>query len=483
MILVVMQQPPNTPASLSNVSNLENYIDYDLDNCSFLSDDHLEYEEKAKSKKNFVRILSAWAEIIPKYLIRQRPKRHIDNPDHEQFISKEESEYRLLLIYIGFTLIMALTTTGLLITCPFYCINEDVLVLHHRRASALKIPHILVIYPDGRMLDYSTNDQVSPARNVSMKLSCSHEHERDKLSIHPNLNTSCHTFAYADLQRIYIFYGNAKRDLTYIDCQTFQHRTMPETRLKHSHINGVGTQVGDKFTMLGGYWAPEGPSQPIIYYQYQQNIYSRSRLGLANHWQPQQIVHRFEDTKTDTWSNRRQKFIPSHPDFTSVLLEYTCLTGFNRTHFLIVNQPFSNGEVSMVNIDTWTMTSMPRIPLMKPDSRVTCDVEFSKESFLLIAISKMHDGIDEISRMYQYNFQTEEWSQTKTNLKYFGTLKIVNGIKYFLNILNTKRHFGYYYDAKDATWMQLSIPGYYGEKLETEWQSVENVIAVMYYTF
>ena len=95
----------------------------------------------------------------------------------------------------------------------------------------------------------------------------------------------------------------------------------------------------------------------------------------------------------------------------------------------------------------------------------------------------MHDGIDEISRMYQYNFQTEEWSQTKTNLKYFGTLKIVNGIKYFLNILNTKRHFGYYYDAKDATWMQLSIPGYYGEKLETEWQSVENVIAVMYYTF
>ena len=52
-----------------------------------------------------------------------------------------------------------------------------------------------------------------------------------------------------------------------------------------------------------------------------------------------------------------------------------------------------------------------------------------------------------------------------------------------LNILNTKRHFGYYYDAKGATWMQLSIPGYYGEKLETEWQSVENVIAVMYYTF
>ena len=481
MILVKLMESPES------LSNFESHIDYELDeDCSFLSDDTLtssEHEdEESKPQKSLARTLSAWADVATKIFIRPWPQRHIDNPDEGQFITKKESEYRLLLLYIGCALILILTSTGLLMACPFYCINEEVLVLHYRKISPLKVPHILVIYPDGRMLDYSINDQVSAARNVSIKLTCSHEHERDKLGVHPNINTSCYTFAYADLDRIYIFYGNAKRDLTYIDCQTFQHRTMIDTRLKHSHINGVGTQVGDKFTMLGGYWAPDQPSQPIIYYEYQQNIYSRSRLGLASNYQPQQIVHRFPATKTDTWSNRRQKFIPSNPDFLSVLLEYSCAIGFNRTHFLIVNKPFSNGEVSMVGIDTWTERVMPRIPLTNPDSRVTCEIEFSKESLRLIAISKMHDGLDEISSMYQYNFQTEEWSQSNTNLKYFGMLKIVNGIRYFFNILNPESHFGYFYDSKDDTWIKLSIPGYNGEELEIVWQAVENVIAVLYYT-
>ena len=93
----------------------------------------------------------------------------------------------------------------------------------------------------------------------------------------------------------------------------------------------------------------------------------------------------------------------------------------------------------------------------------------------------MHDDLDEISSMYQYNFQTEEWSQSNTNLKYFGTLRIVNGIKYFFNILNPERHFGYFYDSKDDTWIKLSIPGYFGEELENKWKTVENVIAVSYY--
>ena len=141
----------------------------------------------------------------------------------------------------------------------------------------------------------------------------------------------------------------------------------------------------------------------------------------------------------------------------------------------------------MVNIETWTETAMPRIPISNPDSRVTCDVDFNKDSLRLVAISKTHCGdycyyeSDKITVMYSYDFESRQWSQKPTNLKYFGVVRIVNGIRYFFNILNPERHFGYYYNAKVDSWIQLTTPGYYGQELNVTWEVVENVIAVPYY--
>ena len=334
--------------------------------------------------------------------------------------------------------------------------------------KGLTVPHILVIHQNGRMSDYSTNETLSPSRNVSMKLTCSNVYEKFYGAFAPN--RSCYTFAYADLQNIYIFYGNAKRDMTYIDCQSFDYGTMSGTKLKNQHIEGIATKVGDKFIMLG------------------ENDYMDDVLmGLwdfAPLYNTQQESFR---TKVTIWSDRKQKFFGHHPDFIEATVDHTCVTGFNRTHFLLINKPFTDGEVSMVDIDTWTMTAMPSIPYSYPwISRVTCDVEFGKESLRLIVISKMYtlyslDSHEENSSMYVYNFQTEEWCESKTNLKYFGTLRIVSGIKYFFNIMNTESHFGYYHNAKEGEWIQLSVPGHYEKKLDVGWQSSENVVAVPYY--
>ena len=472
---LVMLEPPKLSES---PMFLQRYVDFELDdNCSFLSDDQPCVVEENVKPSSFARKFSGWTDVITRTLIRQRPKRHIDNQDQSQFVSKEESEYRLLLLFLTFSLITCLATTGLLITCPFYFMNKDIITLSLRQQpstfsflnllhdikdncfiSGLKVPHILIIYQNGKMADYSTNETLSPSRNVSMKLTCSNSYK----NIFGAPNRSCYTFAYADLQTIYIFYGNAKRDMTYIDCRSFHYGTIPGTKLNKGHIEGIATKVGDKFVMLG------------------ENDYIDELHSSSVFFAPLSPLKSML-TEVTTWSDRKQNFLGHHPDFIEATVDYTCATGFNRTHFLLVNKPFSNGEVSMVDIDRWTETAMPRIPLTNPNSRVTCEVEFGKESLRLTAISKIHSGLDESSRMYQYNFQTEEWIQSNTNLKYFGTLKIVNGIKYFFNILNTERHFGYYYNAKDATWIQLSIPGFFGEELSINWEKLENVIAVAYY--
>ena len=89
-------------------------------------------EENAKLS-SFARKLSGWTDAFSRAFIRQWPKRHIDNQDQSQFVSREESEYRLLLLFISFSLISCIVTTGLLISCSFNCINKDTITLYPRQ--------------------------------------------------------------------------------------------------------------------------------------------------------------------------------------------------------------------------------------------------------------------------------------------------------------------------------------------------------------
>ena len=124
-----MLEPPKPSES---PTFLQKYVDYELDdNCSFLSDDYSR-EENAKLS-SFARKLSGWTDAFSRAFIRQWPKRHIDNQDQSQFVSREESEYRLLLLFISFSLISCIVTTGLLISCSFNCINKDTITLYPRQ--------------------------------------------------------------------------------------------------------------------------------------------------------------------------------------------------------------------------------------------------------------------------------------------------------------------------------------------------------------
>ena len=134
-----MLEPPTlseSPTFIRNklVKSLEKYVDYELDdNCSFLSDAQNYSSEENAKLSSFARKLSGWTDAFSRAFIRQWPKRHIDNQDQSQFVSREESEYRLLLLFISFSLISCIVTTGLLISCSFNCINKDTITLYPRQ--------------------------------------------------------------------------------------------------------------------------------------------------------------------------------------------------------------------------------------------------------------------------------------------------------------------------------------------------------------
>ena len=511
---LVMFQPPGTPLTIvDSVKSLTDYIDEDW------SDEDIEYDwddrsscftigdnepvQKPAPNRTISRVMSAVADIANKIFIRPWPNRHIDSKDPTQFVSREESEYRLLLLYIGCTIILSLTTTGLLITCPFYCINPEIIILYPKPESdpkMLKVPHVLIIYWNGSMIDFSTNEKLSPSKTVKMELSCYSHLNRG------GDDRECSVLAYADTRKIFIFYGNTKRDLTEIDALTFKSRVIPNTKVKNEHDNGIGVQVGSRFLLMGGHYFHPGISHT--------DSMLNANLDRALHW----------SDKVDLWSVKRKKFIKGGTTGIPALVEYSCTASFNRSHFIIVNKPETNGNVSMFNIETWIETRLPRLPLPTVffpnsyydknsgieeiraiQSRVACDIDFDKNSFKkLIAISRMHcefgyvaknecsQESDDISMMYQFNFETEEWSsQRTTNIKYFGTLKIVSGIKYFFNIFNIERHFGYYHEPRNDTWIELDKSGYspfsegdvfaqFKDRLDTKIQ--ENVIAVPYFS-
>ena len=145
----------------------------------------------------------------------------------------------------------------------------------------------------------------------------------------------------------------------------------------------------------------------------------------------------------------------------------------------------------MVNVVTWIDTMLPKLPFPHfpypwdydyhygyhsvQQSRVTCSVEFNKIGIpILTVISKKHckytPGLiwdhpeecnfpgDEISVMYQLDFANMHWSKRTTNIQYFGSLAILNGIKYFINISNEERVLGYVHHQKNDTWIQLNRP-------------------------
>ena len=278
-------------------------------------------------------------------------------------------------------------------------------------------------------------------------------------------------FAYADFQYIYVFESQGKKDITYIDCSTFKHRTIANTKLPIHKNEGIGVRVGARFLMVGGHWY--------------------DKTG-GVHWNEGPFLSEpyFDNAYLLSWSIKRKMYLEVNQWFKTAQTEYTCLAALNRTHFLIVNTPPSNGDVTLVNIENWRETSLPRIPLpVLPNpldfsyttdynnalknadqSRVTCSIEFNKNyNMVLTLLSKKICYVDNIQQecfnpfeslntMYQFDFKTMTWSNSTTNIHYFGSLIILNGIKHFISIPNEENILGYYYNPKNKTWLELNRP-------------------------
>ena len=99
----------------------------------------------------------------------------------------------------------------------------------------------------------------------------------------------------ANLKYIYIFYADGKKDITYLNIETLQHRTIPNTTLTSGVHDGNGVQVGSRFMMSGD----------IKYYFW--NVFS---------------------VESQTWSDKKERFVSSpevpRPAFSS------CFTPLNR---------------------------------------------------------------------------------------------------------------------------------------------------------
>ena len=455
--------------------SIDSWIDYEDDGSDFSEVEyHLDVPIR-QQEASFEQKFDSWADALAQVFIRRRPKRYIDI--NEGFVSKEESEYRLLLLYLVCSCIICLITTSLLIVCPFYCNNQKIIYFKYESKEiqnvtrSLKVPHILVIYEDGRIIDISSNETLSPSKNITMQMN---------VDSHP-FGGNWGYYAYADLQYVYVFDGKGKSDITYIDCSTFKHFTLAKSKLPRYLLRGMGVKVGDRFILTGGYLCERD------HCNYGENHYGQVMTDHQIHISP---IELFPNNKTISWSNKRSKYLIS-PKFRSALQEYTCLTSFNRTHFIMVNPPYSNGEVLMVNIETWMGTDLPRLPLpLLPhpfdyedyqygyhsvqQSRIACNIEFNNVgSKILTVIAKKHckytPGLshhnfleecnspeDEISIMYQLMFDTMQWSNMSTSIQHFGSLAILNGIKYFINISNEEKVLGYFYEAKNDTWMQIT---------------------------
>ena len=154
-------------------------------------------------------------------------------------------------------------------------------------------------------MDFSTDETLSPSKNFTFHLPKSvTKYTSHVLGWDATDDSYEYTsyMGYADLENIYIFYGNGERVVTFINFQTQQLRTIPGSKLiKKSHL-GSGVQVGNLFLMAGD-------MESFLTY-----------------------LNTDMEVKTNLWSARRKIMIKS-PTLTAIAYTEHCLTAFNRQEF------------------------------------------------------------------------------------------------------------------------------------------------------
>ena len=204
--------------------------------------------KKKKPQEKIDKHKEDWADDVIKIFTVPERKRHLQ--DEQGLVSIEESLERITFMLIFAACLLLLIATIMLAHMDFNAgININAGITLKSR-----VPHIFIIYQDGLHLDFSTDEKISTSKNFDIKL----RHSLPSYS-HSGIQTvhfkeggkSTGYLAYANDNRIYIFYTDGQKDVTYIDIETGKHRTISNTAYGANLMFGSGIRVGNKFFMTG----------------------------------------------------------------------------------------------------------------------------------------------------------------------------------------------------------------------------------------
>ena len=207
----------------------------------------LETKDQKKPEKKKEKQLDDWADDVIKIFTVPKRKRLLN--DERGLLSNEELMERITSILLLIACLLLMIATTLLAHMDF---RQGPKVNSNTKRIVVRVPHVFIIYQGGLHLDFSTDDSISPSKNFKIKLRHSlPTYNFQSVFLGPPVGKSTGYLAYANDKRIYIFYTDGKKDITYIDIETGKHRTISNTSYGDSLMFGSGVRVGSNFFMAG----------------------------------------------------------------------------------------------------------------------------------------------------------------------------------------------------------------------------------------
>ena len=244
-------------------------------------------------------------------------------------------------------------------------------------------------------MDFSTDERISPKNDFQIQLRSSKTGYHHGGFAFPTPQQSTGYLSYADLDKIYIFYTDGKKDVTYIDIREGYHRTISRTEYGTNLVFASGVQVGSDFLMV---------TDRLKYTVY----------GTDFQW----------TAPTYRWTGKKSRIF-KHKKYTVSKYTYACYASYNRTHYLRIGLPFNESQVLMIELESMKTTKLTNVPLFVgsywgySDHRKTCSITFDKQgNKSLIVIAKHPEKWGVV--LHQFNLNSMQWSRAATNIDYFG---------------------------------------------------------------
>ena len=241
-----------------------------------------------------------------------------------------------------------------------------------------RVPHVFIIYQDGLHMDFSTDERISPSNDFPIQLRSSKtKYPPGGFFFQPD-HQSTGYLAYADLDKIYIFYTDGKKDVTYIDIRKGVHGTISNTNFGTNLVFASGVQVGPDYFMT---------SDRLKY-----------DVGPNIQWK----------VPTYKWTGKKSHIF-KHKQYTVSKYTYACYASYNRSHFLRIGMPLNESEVLMIELETMKTTTLTYVPLFVgsfwgyADHRKTCSITFDKQGNKSLIVIAKHPEKSFITTAYDYD--------------------------------------------------------------------------------